>query len=174
MAALVCLVAGTIHPANAVDTATAVNDPKAATKAFYDTLSKHEVSGLPRGDAWKSLKSQMTPKLIAKLQAAMAEQAAFMKKNPDEKPPWIEGDLFTSLFEGAHTHAEGSARISEHQAEVPVQFTYTEGGSTTKWTDTLILQKSAAGRWLVDDVRYGGGWPMASKGLLSEALDARE
>jgi hypothetical protein len=112
----------------------------------------------------------MTPKLIAKLQAAMAEQAAFMKKNPDEKPPFVEGDLFTSVFEGAQTHAEGSARISEDTAEVQVQFTYSESGNTTTWKDTLILKKSAKGRWLVDDVRYGGN----SRGLLSEALEARE
>lgn len=148
--------------------------PKAAAKAFYDILIKHKVSGLPTKDAWKELQPRLSSKLISLLEAARAEQAAFMKKNPDEKPPWIEGDLFTSLFEGAQTHAEGEARVSGDRAEVPVTFTYTEGGSTTMWTDTLILTQGPAGIWLVEDVRYGGGWDFASKGLLSDGLKARE
>jgi hypothetical protein len=148
--------------------------PKAAAKAFYDILIKHKVSGLPTKDAWKELQPRLSSQLVTLLEAARAEQAAYMKKHPDEKPPWIEGDLFSSLFEGAHTHAEGEARISDKTAEVPVTFTYTEGGSTTKWTDTLILTRGPAGNWLVDDVRYGGGWDFAPKGTLSDGLKARE
>jgi hypothetical protein len=148
--------------------------PKAAAKAFYDILTKKRVSGLPTKEAWKELQPRLSSKLVSLIEAARAEQAAFMKKNPDEKPPWIEGDLFTSLFEGAQTHAEGEARLSGDKAEVQVSFTYTEGGDTTKWTDTLILTKSPAGNWLVDDVRYGGGWDFAPKGTLSEGLQARE
>ena len=165
----------TVTPLHAETPAPALTDtPKDATKAFYDILIKHKVSGLPTKEAWKDLQPRLSAKLISLLEAARAEQAAFMKKNPDEKPPFIEGDLFSSLFEGPQTHSEGEARISGTTAEVPVNFTYTEGGSTTKWTDTLLLIKGPGGHWLVSDVRYGGGWDFAPKGTLSERLMARE
>jgi hypothetical protein len=153
---------------------TKTGTPKAAAKAFYDILIKHKVSGLPTKDAWKELQPRLSPKLISLLEAARAEQAAFMKKNPDEKPPWIEGDLFSSLFEGPQTHREGDASVNSDLAEVPVSFTYTEGGSTSKWTDTLLFIRGPLGNWLVDDIRYGGGWDFAPKGTLSEGLKARE
>ncbi|RBP37782.1 hypothetical protein DES53_113165 [Roseimicrobium gellanilyticum] len=148
--------------------------PKAAAKAFYDIVIKRQVRGLPHKEAWTELQPRLSPKLISLVEAARAEQAAFMKKQTDEKPPWIDGDLFTSLFEGPQTHSEGEARVSADQAKVSVSFTYTEGGSTTKWTDTLILTKGPAGNWLVDDVFYGGGWDFASEGKLSESLKVRE
>jgi hypothetical protein len=156
------------------ETPATTDTPKAAAKTFYGILIKHQVSGLPNKDVWKELQPRLSSKLISLLEAARAEQAAFMKKHPDEKPPWIEGDLFSSLFEGAQTHAEGEASVTGNKAEVPVTFTYTEGGSTTKWTDRLILTKGPADNWLVDDVRFGGGWDFAPKGLLSDGLKARE
>ena len=143
--------------------------PAQAAREFYTELISRKVSGLPQGDAWAALMPRMTGSLTAAMQAARKEQADFMKKEPNGKPPWIEGDLFSSLFEGPQQFALGKARISEDRASVPVAFTYTDRGETSRWTDTLQLRKVGKA-WLIDDVQYGGDWAFGNKGTLQDAL----
>jgi hypothetical protein len=38
-----------------------------------------------------------------------------------------------------------------------------------KWRDTLLLVKKG-GKWLIDDVSYGGIWDFSNSGTLKEAL----
>lgn len=147
----------------------AETDPARAAQHFYDTLRAQRVEGLPKDKVLDDLVPLMTPELVQLIQEAARIQAVFIKNNPDEKPPWIEGDLFGSLFEGAQQHTIGNALAKEGWAEVPVTMVYSSGGESVRWTDTLILRRSPQG-WLVDDVRYGGDWPFAAKGTLVEAL----
>lgn len=149
------------------------NEPALAASRFYGRLREYQVNGLPEGKASKALEPLMTPELAADFRAAKAEQAAFMKKNPDEKPPWIEGDLFSSLFEGFQWFTAGKARVKGDRAEVPMQLRYSGSGDTVRWTDTLVLRRGEKG-WLVDDVKYGGNWPFASHGTLKQALRVKE
>jgi hypothetical protein len=144
-------------------------EPLPAATAFYRELRTLPVDGLPKGDAWKSLKALITPELAQVIELAQAEQAAAIKKEPDEKPPWVEGDLFSSLFEGPNSFKFGSVTISGAKAEVIVHCSYTGGGATSSWTDTLLLVKSDKG-WLVDDIRFGGTWDFANKGTLKESF----
>lgn len=146
------------------------SDPAEAAKAFYTGL-RGKPTGLPKDEAWAALKPRVTPELAAAIEAAQNEQARFMKEQPDEKPPWIEGDLFSSLFEGWQEFSVGKARIKGESAQVPLAFSYTEGGSTSKWTDTIILARPNGSKgWLVEDLHYGGGWDFSNKGTLLDAL----
>lgn len=148
-------------------------DPAAAARVFYSELRRLEVTGLPEGESWSFLSPLMSEELVAGMERARAEQADFIKKFPDEKPPWIEGDLFSSLFEGPKTFTVLSAKVTGDRAEVPVSCVRTEGGDTAKWSDTLILIKTGKG-WLIDDVRYDGKWDFANTGTLKAALAAEE
>lgn len=148
-------------------------DPASAARVFYSELRRLEVTGLPEGESWSLLSPMMSDELVAGMERARAEQADFIKKFPGEKPPWIEGDLFSSLFEGPKTFTILSAKVTGDRAEVPVSCVRTEGGDTAKWSDTLILIKSAKG-WLIDDVRYDGEWDFANTGTLKAALAAEE
>lgn len=143
--------------------------PEAAARDFYAILIKHRVSGLPDDTVWPLLKPRMTPELARVIEAAQREQAEFIKKNPDEKPPWIEGDLFSSLFEGPQEFSVGEAKIVDDRAEIPMSFRYSSDGQTTKWQDTVVLTKSGTG-WLVADVAYGGTWDFGNKGTLLKGL----
>lgn len=145
------------------------SDPTVAAKDFYTQLRHERIEGLPQGKQWRDLEPLMTPKLASEFREASRQQAVFLKKNPDEKAPWAEGDLFGSLFEGPQGFTVGSAVVKGEHAEVPVQLFYKDKAETVRWTDTLILQHTTKG-WLLDDVRYGGKWPFAPKGTLSEVL----
>src|SRR5262249_43686770 len=104
---------------------------------------------------------------------AQEEQMRFARRNPGKKPPLSEGDLFTSVFEGAETSNAGKARMDEDRAEVPVEHFHLEGGKMVRWTDTLVL-KHVGKEWLVDNVRYGGTSKFAAKGTLRQALNKVE
>jgi hypothetical protein len=162
---LTCLMTQTKPAQAAPELAT----PAAAAKNFYTELQGRRVRGLSQNADWDFIIGLMTRELATAFRGAQVEQADFIKKNPGDKPPWVDGDLFSSLFEGPQTFVIGEAKVTGDTAEVPVTCTHTEGGDTAKWTDTLMLRKTAKG-WQLDDVRYGGTWDFANKGTLKQSL----
>jgi hypothetical protein len=144
-------------------------DPKEAAEVFYTELRRLGLHSLPTVEGWAPLAPRATEELSSAITRAQKEQAEFKKKSPDEKPPWVDGDLFSSLFEGPQTSIVGPATVTGDSAEVAVTCTRTEGGDTIQWTDFLILKKTAKG-WLIDDLRYGGKWDFAATGTLRQSL----
>lgn len=132
---------------------------KAAADAFCKDLRVEEVRGLPAEAALKRLKPHLTPELYSLIVKARVEQQRQMQKHPDEKPNWIEGDLFGSLFEGVTQWELGSAFSAPGvDATVKVKLNYTEGSQpAVNWTDTLVF-KEREGKWLLNDIRMGGEW----------------
>ena len=84
-----------VLPARADDAMTA-----AATN-FYTlaTTKGFSSAGIPGAAARARLAPLVTPRLSQALAAAADAEARFMAKNKDS-PPLIEGDIFSSLFEG--------------------------------------------------------------------------
>ena len=165
LALLACAALAHAEPKPPVNSA----DPAEAAKAFYTELRAREVQGLPKGQDWVALAPRVSEELAEAIRGAQAEQAEAIKNAPCEKPPWIEGDLFSSLFEGVQHFVIGKAKVDGDKAEVPVTCTYSEGGMTSKWTDTMLMVKTAKG-WLLDDMRFGGEWDFANKGTLKQSF----
>lgn len=168
---LVVFVSGLLV-ACAPETTTPATPEKAAAK-FYAKRLALKIQGLPDEQQLAALAPYLTPELRALFVAASREQQDFMKKHPDEKPPWIEGDLFSSLFEGVSTHQTGAATIARDRAEVRVDCTYTWRGETSRWHDLIILRQRE-GRWLVDDILMKGEWAFKSGASLRGVLSARD
>lgn len=137
--------AGTAHPNDAAD---------AAAGRFltaYQKLRASGLSGLPDRGMLRELAPHLTPGLKGSLEAARREQRRCRKKFPDDKPPWIEGDLFSSNFEGFT-----SFRIEEGargDGTVPVAYEYVAAKDRVEWRDVLSL-KRVGGRWRLDNVTY--------------------
>jgi hypothetical protein len=137
---------------------------------FYRTYLKLKVRGLPDAKEYKILSPLLSEELRQLFEAAKREQERFIKENgPDQKPPWIEGDLFTSLFEGAHSFKLGSPRIRDNYAEVPVSLEYRGDGSASQWSDTLVLIGTKEG-WRVWDILLNGEWEFKSGNSLRGIL----
>jgi hypothetical protein len=119
--------------------------------AAYRKLHAAGLSGLPDSTQLRALAPYLTPGLAKRFEAAMRERRRCSKKFPDDKPPWAEGDMFSSSFEGytSFSIAPGSAT----GGEVPVAFEYREGKNRIEWRDALVLN-NAGGRWRVDNVLY--------------------
>ena len=99
----------------------------------------------------------------------MKKQEAFMKKHPDEKPPWAEGDLFSSLFEGPTSYEIGKMRTKGATREVDVYLHHVSEADKVKWTDTVALKK-AGGKWVITNILFKGKWAFKSGNSLLNAL----
>jgi hypothetical protein len=54
---------------------------------------------------------------------------AFINANPGDKPPWIEGGPFSSLFEGPTGFRVGEETTTAEGRQVLVAFEYAPAGS---------------------------------------------
>ena len=142
--------------------------PAGVVQAFYELPVAH-VGGAPQADQLATAAPMLTHELAAALERARAERDRALKEHPGEKPPFVEGALFSSLFEG-YTHARSLTVATEgDQARVPVCFAFADASGRTEWTDTVVLRKQD-GTWRIDDVVYGGQWDFANTGTLRDAL----
>ena len=138
--------------------------PEQAVQDFLTSYQSIRVSGLPGAAASRKLGAFLSAGLQAAMTKARAEQARCVKAHPDDKGPWIEGDMFSSNFEGFSTFRVGPA----DGARITVKFEY-EG--IPSWTDQVELVKQG-NRWLIDDVLYGRkqGFSNGFGGSLRAAL----
>jgi hypothetical protein len=135
--------------------------------AVYQTF--HPSDGVPS----PSDRAKYAPFLSSGLAKLLAEagtaEARFAKANKGS-PPLVEGDLFTSLFEGATSVEVAACSGDSRTGHCTARLAYVQAGSKpTDWSDTIYLVNSPAG-WRVDDIAYGGTWAFGNKGRLSETL----
>lgn len=138
---------------------------------FYDMRQRLGRHGLPNANDMKAYRAFLCPSLADALEAARQRQAAFLAGRPDDKPPLADADLFSSLFEGPEVVIAGSTEVDGEGARVLLQMRAGEGDSAVRWKDDVLLQRQD-GIWCIADVEYGGDWPFAHKGRLSEMLAA--
>lgn len=142
----------------------------AAASGFYAVYRTfHPPGGIPSPADRVRLAPFVSSGLETLLSKAGAAQERFAKANKGA-PPLFEGDLFTSLFEGATAQKVGSCSGDDKAGQCIVNLQYVEPGSKpTSWSDTVYLLNTADG-WRVDDIAYGGTWAFGNRGRLSETL----
>src|SRR5258708_7220342 len=99
--------------------------PQAVAQRFYDFyLAQQMNNGLPTIEQCR----QMSPLLSRTLQDAIGkarrEQDKFTIEHPGDKPPWVDGDLFTSLFEGATSYRIAKVDTDNTHADIIVALKY--------------------------------------------------
>lgn len=145
-------------------------EPGTVVMQFYTMRDALGVNGAPTRKELEALRPFVADTLAALLTAADAQRSDDLQRHPDEKPRYVEGDLFSSLFEGT-TAVRPLVPLTDDTGavRVPVQFTYDREKPSVTWTDTVVVVKER-GHWVVRDVRYGGTWDFANKGALLESL----
>ena len=143
--------------------------PRAAAERFYAAYLQLHVSGLPDAEQSKVLMPLFTPAVRRLFQAAAVEQDRALREQPDEKPPWVEGDLFSSLFEGATSYSLGKSRVQKTKAEVDVHLVYKYKADATEWMDTVVLTKVNE-RWVISDILFKGNWAFMNGASLRASL----
>ena len=157
--------------------------PEQVVADLYAALNTLRPSGAPTDTQRLILAPLLSAELTGLLQRADAARTAARAAAPTEKPPFTDGDLFSSLFEGPTAFTVGKAvsaaaapggRLGDLQ--VPVDLVHTidpaaGGGEPATWTDTVLLREEN-GRFVVADIAFGGGWDFANKGTMIAALHA--
>ena len=156
-------------------------DPGAqAVRTFYAEYQKLRLTGLPDRAAAQKLESHWSSELQAAIAAAQVEQARCIKANPGDKGPWVEGDMFSSNFEGFTSVkvAEPKPGTGSRQ-RLTVNFEHVENGKRFPWTDQVDVIKQGP-RWVIDDVVYRrqqgftSGFGASLKQSLKGGLSRRE
>lgn len=129
----------------------------AAARAFCALNLTSPVSGLPSPAQMKEYSPLLSAEIIRLIEQARNEQQVFARQNPGEKPPWIEGALFSSLFEGVSDFRLGDGVTSGDKVSAPVYWRYAADGQVSEWIDVLVLE-NRDGRWKVCDIFFCAPW----------------
>jgi hypothetical protein len=142
----------------------------AAANGFYGVYQTfHPSDGIPSAADRAKYAPFLSPALETLLSEAQAAETRFSKANKDS-PPLLEGDLFTSMFEGATSVQVGACSGDSAKGRCSVKLEYDDRtAKPTTWNDTVLLVNTTTG-WRVDDIVYGGSWAFGNKGRLTELL----
>ena len=156
----------------------AADDPAQAVSEFYAVYKDHHAQGgIP--DATERLRYSpvLSPRLNKQLADAAAAQGRLTAKVRNAVPPMLEGDIFSSLFEGATAWKIGACQDDTGSARCPVSLSYVPSSSPgakppkpANWNDIIVLAKTPKG-WKVDDVIYDAGFAFGNTGRLSGMLE---
>jgi len=146
------------------------SSPARVANDFYAVYATfHPSDGIPDAAGRAKYGPFLSPEFEKLLADANAAEARFLKANKGS-PPLIEGDLFTSMFEGATAYKVGACTDEQTNASCPVDLTYSDKkAAPVHWTDTVYLTKTNLG-WRVNDIGYGASWAFANKGRATTVL----
>ena len=142
-----------------------------AADSFYSVAVGMQAlgsGGIPDSAARLRLQPLLTPRLNQALEDASAAEARFRTKNKGS-PPLIEGDIFSSLFEGPTAFKIGACQGDTTIQRCAIALSRQDPGQKqAAWTDILVLANS--GGWKVDDIAYDANFAFGNTGTLSEIL----
>lgn len=144
--------------------------PATTVEEFYRVYIAKRPAGLPDGAELERLKRYLSSHLYDLIVQANAYSREFAKKHPGDKPPFVDGDHFSSVFEGPKSYEVVYVGRRRNSVDVHVKFRGAPG--TPEWTDVVVLVKENH-RYVIDDVRYSGAGAFNPAGLLSVTLLSR-
>jgi hypothetical protein len=139
--------------------------PSVVASEFYTLIVKEDTSGLPDVREMQLLRPYLSRSLFLFGRVRNEEVEAVKRTPPQEKPPLLEGCLFSCLYEGPNQFRIGRQRVSGRFAYLTIE----QSAGPDKWADTLILVKEKE-RWRVWDVRLGCDRPHAGQPTLRMML----
>lgn len=145
--------------------------PEAVVQSFYQTLLELHPSGLPTPEELARVAPWLTPGLLRLLDESRAYRNAFARDHPGEKPPWTDGNLFASLFEGPKDFEVVDSRtMPDGNTLVIVRLWYSPDA---EWQDSVVVARTSHGH-AIHEIVFSGAGPFNRPGRLSERLRARE
>lgn len=146
--------------------------PEGVVERFYAKRIDLEIAGAPTPDELEAVAPYLTPELHRLLEDAAALREREAVAAPDEKPPFADGDLFSSLFEGptAFRVVDDQARGDTHRIAVRFTSRQKNENESVSWQDTIVVVPDD-GEYAIADVEYGGKWKFATQGTLKSNLE---
>jgi len=174
--------------------AQAADDPAIAVGSFYDVYQAQHKSdgGIPDATGRLRYSGVLSPNLNTLLNQAAAAQARTAARIKASGPkaavmPMFQGDIFTSLFEGATGWQVGECKGDDKTARCPIVLTHVDPlapssseavgqknagkppAKPANWRDVVLVVHTPAG-WKVDDIIYDAGFAFGNTGRLTDML----
>ena len=144
--------------------------PEGVVERFYAKRIDLKIAGAPTPDELQAVAPYLTPELHRLLEEAGTLREREAAATPDEKPPFADGDLFSSLFEGPTAFRVVDDRVRDDTHRIAVRFTSRQKGESVSWQDTVVVVPDD-GEYAIADVEYGGKWKFATQGTLKSNLE---
>lgn len=149
----------------------AQTSPQQTTQDFLTMRLQDASTGAPSGAELLHLSPYLSPDLVCLLGAAQRYRDQHAQALPDQKPPFAEGDLYSSHFEIPNRFSLGTPKQQGETASVEVAFEYADtNGVTQSWRDEYKLRHINKRRWQIEDIAYQGDFPFGSHGSLRANL----
>jgi len=143
--------------------------PVVAGKFYQTYASLPRTGGIPDATARVRYEPVLSPRLSRLIADAVAAEGRFRARHKNS-PPLIQGDLFSSLFEGFHSFKLGACSGDAKTGQCAVSLLHqSPGQKPVRWNDQLLLVNTPSG-WKVDDIAYRAGFQFGNTGLLSDTL----
>lgn len=147
--------------------------PALVVGKFCAAHQRSSQDGVPDSKLHAKYGPYISPYLSTLLMEAAKAEECYAKANPDS-PPMVEGDLFSSNFEGISSFRVDSCAVTRATALCRVRLRYATlnprpQDKPVDWTDTVTLIRSSAG-WRVDDIAFGGKRAFGNHGALKSVL----
>lgn len=110
-----------------------------------------------------------TPSLVTTIKKAQAANDAWAKANPGEKPPLGDGVPYQAYPDHAPTCMPGTNVHVDHKLHMEVQYSFPDQPKGN-WTDHLVLIKTDAGAWKIDDVLYAPDYQSGLRDILHDVI----
>jgi len=137
---------------------------------FYQQHLKMRHGGLPSTEELTQLQPYVSQNLLGVLSKAAETEVKYHAAGEESQAPLVDGDLFTSLFEGASSWSLENCDSDNQRATCLVKFIHeNENGSNEHWQDKLVLVKENQ-QWHIDDIQFLGSGQSSQQEYLSETL----
>jgi len=145
--------------------------PQQTVEALYRWRIASPMTGAPRGDELNQLRPWLGRELLCLLQAAGELRDRAAAAQPDEKPPFVEGDLLSSVFEGPQRLKLGTLKRGQKASLQDLNFEVDTGTQPPvfRWTDRAHLRLEG-GRWVLVDIEYQAPIAFGNRGRLRDSL----
>jgi hypothetical protein len=157
----------------ASNTADPASDVKAPVERFLAFYFEQYHRGLPGESQLPDLASFVTPEMLGLFEAALRGEDCYMEKRNYEGPPPVEGDLFSSLFEGGTSATYQLISRESDKATFEIEWTHDSPVSDGpfSWKDRVFLVKTVDG-WRIADFAHDGDWEFMQDASVAGILGA--
>ncbi len=144
-------------------------EPHQVVQRFYTMREAAGIFGAPTPEQLRALQPFIADTLARLLGAADSVRSADKRAAPSEKPRFTDGDMFSSLFEGATTVTPQRAVGTGDTVRVIVRLSNDQQKPPVVWSDTAIVVRQR-GEWRLLDLHFGGTWEFGPHGSLLHQL----
>lgn len=156
--------------------ASADADPRSTVMGFYAWRLTDRSTGAPTVRELAVIRQFVTPELACLLTLSKRYQQAFWNRYraagpPYEKPPYLEGDFYSSSFEVPWRGLIEDVTVTGRTTSVRLRFSHEPDAGGTDWRDQVELRLEGQ-EWLISDFRRTAGFEFGNAGSLLKGFYA--